>query len=68
MTIADAAELVLSESGPLTATEIVVGLRERGYRADADPRTLLTTFRYAMKRNRERFTRDDSGRWAVAVG
>lgn len=66
MNIADATELALSEAGPLTATEIVVGLKERGYRPDADPRTLLSTFRYAMKRNRGRFQRDDSGRWNLA--
>jgi len=66
MSIADAAAVVLEESGPLTAVEIVVSLKERGYRADADPRMLLRTLQYSFKRNRGRFVRDGS-RWATAI-
>jgi hypothetical protein len=54
-------------SRPLTAAEIVVNLKERGYRADTDLRVLLRTLRYAFKRNRERFTRGDGGQWTVSA-
>ena len=67
LSIADATALVLDECGPLTAAEIVVNLKERGYRTDADPRTLLTTLRYAFKRNREKFKRDEpTKKWSLA--
>jgi hypothetical protein len=63
LSIADAAAVVLEESGPLSAAEIVVSLKERGYRPDADPRVLLSTLRYSFKRNRGRFDRGEDGRW-----
>jgi hypothetical protein len=66
MTIVDAARQVLEESGPLSPTEIVVNLKERGYREDADPRMLLQTLREAIKRNREKFVKSDGGKWALA--
>jgi hypothetical protein len=63
MTMADAAEVVLSEMGPLTSAEIIVNLKERGYRPDDDPRVLLTSLREAIKRNAKRFSRDEDGKW-----
>jgi len=63
MNIVDAASFILEECGPLTATEIIVTLKERGYRPDDDPRILLRTLRYAFKRNRKRFSRGEDGRW-----
>lgn len=63
LNIVDAARLILEESGPLTSAEIVVTLKERGYRPDDDPRILLRTLRYAFKRNRKRFVRAEDGRW-----
>lgn len=49
---AAAAAIVLDGVGPLTATELVVNLKERGYRADDDPRIMLTSLRDTFKRNR----------------
>jgi hypothetical protein len=63
MTLADAASVVLDEVGPLTATELVVHLKERGYRPDDDPRVLLVSLRESFKRNRGRFVRGEAGRW-----
>jgi len=62
MTLADAGEV-----GPLTATELVVNLKERGYRPDDDPRVLLVSLRDAFKRHRGRFSRGEDGRWIVAA-
>jgi hypothetical protein len=61
------ARIDLEVRGPLTAVEIVVALKERGYRADNDPRILLRTLRYAFKRNRSNFVRGEDGRWSVVV-
>jgi len=65
MKLSDAAEVVLGEVGPLTAAEIVVNLKERGYRPDDDPHLLLNSLRDAFKRNRGRFERGEGGRWMV---
>jgi hypothetical protein len=65
LNIVDAARQVLEEAGPLSQAEIVVNLKERGYREDTDPRVLLRTLRYAFKRNREKFVRGEGGKWQV---
>jgi hypothetical protein len=54
--------------GLMTATELVVNLKERGYRPDDDLRVMLVSLREAFKRNRGRFERGDGGRWEVATG
>lgn len=67
MNIVDAARYILEERGPLTSAEIIVTLKERGYRPDDDPRGLLRTLRYAFKRNRGRFQRGEDGRWQIGT-
>lgn len=67
MTIPNAIAAILEERGPLTSAEIVVGLKERGYRPETEPRVLLISVRDAFKRNRGRFARADDGRWSVVV-
>ena len=64
MNIVDATRQVLEE-GPLTPAEIVVNLKERGYREDTDPRLLLWTLREAIKRTASRLLRATAGcgRW-----
>ncbi|MCI0379107.1 MAG: hypothetical protein L0215_15975 [Gemmataceae bacterium] len=56
---------VLRASGPLRVAELLVAIRERGYRADADPHKLLTSLVSDLKRNPGRFRRDKAGRWSV---
>jgi hypothetical protein len=66
MSMADAAEVILGEVGALTATELVVALKERGYRPDDGPRVMLNSLRDAFKRNRARFLRREDGRWQLS--
>jgi hypothetical protein len=49
--------------GLLTGPEIVVALKERGYRPEDDPRVLLRSLNYTFKGNRDRFSRGEDGRW-----
>jgi hypothetical protein len=49
----------------MTATELVAKLKERGCRPDDDPRVMLVSLRDAFKRNRARFSRGESGKWAA---
>lgn len=65
MSLVDVAEAVLRDAGPLWPTELVLTIRERGYRSDADPRKLLNSLQSSLKRNRERFACGDDGRWSV---
>jgi hypothetical protein len=66
MSIAKAIEHIPPAAAPLHYAEIVVNLKERGYREDADPRMLLQTLREAIKRNREKFVKVNGGKWALA--
>ena len=66
LSVVDAADRVNSEQEPLAATAIVVALKERGYRPEAEPRALRTTLQEGFKRNRARFHRGEDGRWVLA--
>lgn len=60
---------LLSEAGrPLTVTELVVAMRERGYRADQTPDTLRRAIRDMFKRYPGRFARGKDGAWEAVEG
>ena len=61
------AEHILRERGPMTATELVVEMQDRGHRSDADPRLLLDSVGAVLRRNPGRFTAKN-GRWRIVWG
>jgi len=63
MALTDVAESILRECGPMTPVQLVVVMREKGHRADADPRKLVATLRQAVRRYPGRFTVETDGRW-----
>jgi hypothetical protein len=63
--LADLAEAILRERGPMAQAALVVALQESGYRSDASPRRLLGALRAAVNRHPGRFTVGADGRWAV---
>jgi hypothetical protein len=63
----DATERVLMEKGPLTPVEIVVALKESGYKPHDDPRSMLRSLMDSFKRNRKRFSRGEDGRWTATT-
>jgi hypothetical protein len=65
VSIADAAEIVLRDRGPLRQAEIVLAVQENGYRPDANRRVLYGTLSQAFKRNRHRFAVSADGRWST---
>jgi len=67
MLLPDAAAVVLRDTGPLRIMELVTALQKRGYRTDAQPRTLLAAAGAALRRNPERFAVDSDRRWATIV-
>jgi hypothetical protein len=62
----DAAYAVLAENGPMRCVEIAVALQERGYRRDANPRTLCNSLLATLKRNVGRFRCGEDGKWATS--
>lgn len=63
-TIVDVAAEVLRDSGPMNAVELLVTMRERGYRPDGDPRKMLGSLSDTLRRSRK-FKRDGK-RWGLA--
>jgi hypothetical protein len=63
----DATERVLMAKGPLTPVEIVVALKESGYKPHDDPRSKLRSLMDSFKRNRKRFHRGVDGRWSISA-
>lgn len=57
---------VLVEEGPRTVVEIVVGMRQRGYRTDATPEGLARAVRDMLKRYRGKFVRGKSAKYELA--
>ena len=66
MSIGDVAELVLQETGPLRMIELAVAIQRRGYRPEAEPKTLVASLTSTLRRNPQRFSRGEDGRWGVA--
>jgi hypothetical protein len=65
VSIADAAERVLRDKGPMRQAEIVLAVQENGYRPDANRRTLYGTLTQAFKRNKHRFAVGTDGKWSA---
>jgi hypothetical protein len=65
MALTEVAEIVLREHGPMTPAELVVNIRESGYRADADPRRMVASLRQSVRRYPGRFEVGDDGRWSA---
>lgn len=64
-TAASVAEEVLRECGPMATLELLVEMRERGYRADQHPRKMLATVQGILYRNKQ--FRREGKRWAVST-
>jgi hypothetical protein len=65
LSIAGAAERVLSEGKPLTFLEIAVELKARGYPTGDSPRRITRALREAFRYHPERFRKGKDGRWTV---
>lgn len=63
-TIADVAEEVLRGRGALPILDLLVAIRESGYRADDDPRMVKRALAAALYRNQQ--FRRDGKRWTLA--
>ncbi len=66
MTVTAAVHLILSEGKPLTLVELTIEVQRRGVRVHDDSRFVAKTVHGALCNYRERYKRDDKGRWAVA--
>jgi hypothetical protein len=64
--LVDMAETILQKYGPMRPAELVVAIRETGYRADADPHATMAVVRQLLRRYTKRFNRGGDGRWGVA--
>lgn len=64
--LVDMAEAMLHKHGPLKPAELVVAIRETGYRADADPHATMAAVRQLLRRYTKRFKRGGDGRWQVS--
>lgn len=63
--LVDVAEAMLQKHGPMMPAELVVCIRETGYRADADPHATMAAVRQLLRRYTARFKRGEDGRWSV---
>lgn len=63
--LTDIAEEMLQERGPMSPTELVVAIKETGYRPDASPQQLLATLRQSVRRYPARFAKGEDGRWSA---
>lgn len=62
-TMAQIAEQLIRERGPMHITEMVVAMRERGYRPAEKPSQTSAVMRRAMTRFSGRFAKEKDGRW-----
>lgn len=63
--LTDIAEQLLRELGPMRVPELVVAMRERGYRPDEKPNATAANVLRAITRFSGRFERGIDGRWTV---
>jgi hypothetical protein len=66
MTVADICEQLFAELGPMRVTEVVLAMRERGYRLDDKPQHTAAVVLRALTRYTGRFERGGDGRWSAA--
>jgi hypothetical protein len=64
MKTADIVELLLHECGPMRAAELVVLMRERGYKPGGNPHQLLNAVKCALQRHPQRFS-ETAGKWSL---
>jgi hypothetical protein len=64
--LADMAEQLIRERGPMSTTELVLAAQEIGYRTDVSPYTLRRSFRDAFRAAYLRFERDGKGKWEIS--
>ena len=64
-TITTVAKQVLGEKGPLRLSELIVAMRESGYRSEANPRKMLASVAATLCRNADTFRviKGASGGW-----
>jgi hypothetical protein len=62
--IADVAESVLRDRGPLTTAELSVAIQGRGFRSDLTPRQLYDSLLIALRRGRDRFIKSGA-KWSI---
>jgi hypothetical protein len=67
MSLCEIAESLIAEHGPLRLSEMVVLMRERGYKPKEHPHTTQAALRGAINRISGRFSKDQTGRWSVAI-
>jgi hypothetical protein len=65
-TLADIAEQLIRELGPMRVREIVVVMKERGHRQHEKDRDTASAVLRAINRFSGRFVKQADGRWAVA--
>jgi hypothetical protein len=65
LTLPEIAEQLIAEHGPMRMMEIVVRMKERGYRPQEPNQTTYNILRRSMTRISGRFVRDEAGRWAT---
>jgi HB1, ASXL, restriction endonuclease HTH domain len=66
LTTCEIAEQIIRERGPLRLMEIVMIMKERGYRPEEPNHTTYAIMRRSMTRISGRFVKDNRGRWGVA--
>jgi hypothetical protein len=65
-TLPDIAEQLLREHGPMNIAELVVKMRERGYRPSENPRQTHANMLRGLTRFSQRFSKTAEGRWSIA--
>jgi len=63
--LVDMAETILQKNGPMRPAELVVAIRETGYRADADPHATMAAVRQLLRRYTKWFKQGGDGRWTM---
>ena len=66
MSMAEIAESLIGEFGPMRSTEIVARMKERGFRPEEPAAVTHATLRAAMTRISGRFAKDNLERWSVS--
>ncbi len=59
-------EILTAAGRPMTVTELIIAMREQGYRKEALPNTLRRAVRDMFKRYPGRFARGKDGAWEIA--
>ena len=65
MTLAEIAEQLIRQHGPMRVPEIVASMREAGYKPDESPRRTAVLLRQALGKISGRFVKDDLARWSA---